>query len=188
MKAGATELVRELRGRGIRVMVVSGDSRATTEWVASQVRADEFRAEALPQDKAGIIGDLQGRGRTVAMVGDGINDAPALAASNLGVAMGKGTDLAMKAAAMVLMSDDLHRIIDAFDLSRKTMTVVRQNLFWAFLYNTVGISLAVAGVLSPIMAAGAMVVSSLSVIGNSLRLSISRNDDGRSAFESGPVR
>ncbi len=173
VKAGAEELILELRGRGIRVTVVSGDSRATTEWVASQVRADEFRAEALPQDKADIIVDLQGKGRTVAMVGDGINDAPALAASNLGIAMGKGTDLAMKAAAMVLMSDDLHKIVEAFDLSRKTMSVVRQNLFWAFLYNTVGISLAVAGVLSPIMAAGAMVVSSLSVIGNSLRLGIS---------------
>jgi heavy metal translocating P-type ATPase len=172
-KKGARELVRDLDKRGVRTMLVSGDSHATTAWVASQVHAHEFHAEALPEDKARIVENIKHSGRIVAMVGDGINDAPALAAADLGIAMGSGTDLAMKAASMVLMSDDLHKILEAFDLSRKTMTVVRQNLFWAFIYNSVGITLAVAGLLSPILAAGAMVVSSLSVIGNSLRLSLS---------------
>jgi heavy metal translocating P-type ATPase len=170
LKTGAKELVEKLQKLGVRSVVVSGDSQATTEWVAKEVGADDFRAEALPEDKAAIIEDMKQDGGTVAMVGDGINDAPALAAANLGIAMGSGTDLAMKAASMVLMSDDLNKIVDAFDLSRRTLSVVRQNLFWAFIYNTIGITIAVAGWLSPIMAAGAMVVSSLTVIGNSLRL------------------
>ncbi len=173
VKQGALELVEELGARGIRTMIVSGDSQATTSWAATQVRVRDFHAEALPEDKARIVEEIKQDGRIVAMVGDGINDAPALAAADLGIAMGSGTDLAMKAASMVLMSDDLHKILEAFDLSRKTMAVVRQNLFWAFVYNSIGITLAVAGLLSPILAAGAMVVSSLTVIGNSLRLSIS---------------
>ncbi len=173
VKKGALELVEELGARGIRTMIVSGDSQATTAWAATQVRVRDFHAEALPEDKARIVEEIKQGGRTVAMVGDGINDAPALAAADLGIAMGSGTDLAMKAASMVLMSDDLRKILEAFDLSGKTMAVVRQNLFWAFVYNSIGITLAVAGLLSPILAAGAMVVSSLTVIGNSLRLSIS---------------
>jgi len=172
VKDGASELVKELDTRGVRTMVVSGDSHATTAWVATQVQAHEFYAEVLPEEKAQIVEDIKRSSRIVAMVGDGINDAPALAAADLGIAMGSGTDLAMKAASMVLMSGDLHKILEAFDLSRKTMAVVRQNLYWAFVYNAVGITLAVAGLLSPILAAGAMVASSLSVIGNSLRLSL----------------
>jgi heavy metal translocating P-type ATPase len=176
LKAGAKDLVGKLQKHGVRAVVVSGDSHATTEWVATEVGASDFRAEALPEDKAAIIENIKKEGRVVAMVGDGINDAPAIAAANLGIAMGSGTDLAMKAASMVLMSDDLHKILYAFDLSRRTLSVVRQNLFWAFIYNSIGISIAVAGWLSPIMAAGAMVVSSLTVIGNSLRLSVTRNN------------
>jgi heavy metal translocating P-type ATPase len=172
VKTEAAQLVTTLKERGIFVWIVSGDSPGTTEWVSARVGADRFRAEALPEDKAEIVAEAQAGGRVVAMVGDGINDAPALAAADLGIAMGSGTDLAMKAAAMVLMTDDLHKIVEAFDLSRKTIAVVRQNLFWAFIYNAVGITLAVVGLLSPILAAGAMVVSSLSVITNSLRTTV----------------
>ena len=152
-------------------MIVSGDAQATTSRVASLVGADDFIAEALPADKTAVVEQLQQQGQFVAMIGDGINDAPALAAANLGIAVGSGADVAMKAAAIVLMTNSLGKLSDVFDLANKTWRIVRQNLFWAFFYNSLGISLAVAGILNPLMAAGAMLLSSLSVIGNSLRLS-----------------
>lgn len=127
--------------------------------------------EALPQDKIRIIEELQGRGQVVAMVGDGINDAPALARADLGIAIGSGTEMAMKSTAVVLMSSSLLRVVDVFDLAKRTWRIVRQNLFWAFLYNTLAIGLAVTGILNPVLAAGAMLLSSISVITNSLRLS-----------------
>ncbi len=166
----AVALAEELKSRRIKVHLVSGDSQATTQWVASRLGCDHYRAEVLPEEKAEAIRQLQAKGAVVAMVGDGINDAPALAQADLGIAMGSGTDLAMKAAAVVLMNGSLERIVDILDLSQKTLRVVRQNLFWAFLYNSLGISLAVAGVLTPIMAAVAMLVSSVSVVANSMRL------------------
>jgi cation transport ATPase len=132
---------------------------------------DEFQAEVLPDDKLECVRRYQAAGKIVAMVGDGVNDAPALAGADLGIALGTGTDLAMQAAPVVLMTPALDRVLEVFDIGRDTWRVVRQNLFWAFFYNSVGISLAVAGVLTPILAAGAMVLSSLSVIANSLRLS-----------------
>ncbi len=167
----AGRLMNCLAERGITTMIVSGDSSASTAWVSRQVGAGEFLAEALPQDKIRIIEELQGRGQVVAMVGDGINDAPALARADLGIAIGSGTEMAMKSAAVVLMSTSLLRVVDVFDLAKRTWRIVRQNLFWAFLYNTLAIGLAVTGILNPVLAAGAMLFSSISVIANSLRLS-----------------
>ena len=170
VKPEAFELVAELRRRGIETRLISGDAQATTHWVAASLGVDSCEAEVLPENKTEAVRRLQASGAIVAMVGDGINDATALAQADLGIAMGSGTDIAMKAAAVVLMGGSLHKILDVFDLSRKTIRVVRQNLFWAFFYNTAGITLAIIGVLNPIMAASAMLLSSLSVVGNSMRL------------------
>jgi len=174
LKPEAIDLVRDLKRRGLQVHLVSGDARATTNWIASCLGTDSCEAEALPEEKAGAVRCLQERCSVVAMVGDGINDAPALAQADLGIAMGSGTDIAMKAAAVVLMNGSLPKILDVFDLSQKAMRVVRQNLFWAFFYNTIGITLAVAGILNPIMAASAMLLSSVSVVANSMRLARQR--------------
>ncbi len=170
LKPEAVDLVMELKRRGLDVHLVSGDARATTKWIASCVGSDSYECEVLPEEKAGVVRRLQEQGAVVAMVGDGINDAPALAQADLGIAMGSGADVAMKAAAVVMMNNSLHKVLDVFALSQKTMRIVRQNLFWAFFYNTAGITLAVAGILNPIMAASAMLLSSLSVVGNSMRL------------------
>jgi heavy metal translocating P-type ATPase len=166
----AAELIAELKQRGVKVHVVSGDSVATTRWVASSVGANQYRAEILPEDKAAIVRELQSNGSVVAMIGDGVNDSPSLAQADLGIAMGSGADIAMQAAAVTLVRGSLQRVTGIFNLAQKTMRVVRQNLFWAFFYNTLAIILAVMGVLAPIMAAGAMLISSLSVIANSMRL------------------
>jgi heavy metal translocating P-type ATPase len=166
----ARELVAHLKRKNIAVYVVSGDSKATAQWVASSVGADHCRSEVLPGEKAGFVKSLQANGSLVAMVGDGINDAPALAQADLGIAMGSGADIAMKAAAVVLMKSSLARIPETFALASKTIRIVRQNLFWAFFYNAIGITLAIAGILNPILAAGAMLLSSVSVVVNSLRL------------------
>ncbi|MFN0112793.1 MAG: heavy metal translocating P-type ATPase [Blastocatellia bacterium] len=171
IKSEAADVIADLRRLRVKAMIVSGDASATTAWVASSVGVDEFIAEALPADKTAVIERLQQQGQIVAMIGDGINDAPALAQADLGIAVGSGADIAMKAAAIVLMTNSLSKLSEVFALANQTRRVVRQNLFWAFFYNTLGISLAVAGVLNPILAAGAMLLSSLSVIGNSLRLS-----------------
>ncbi len=170
LKPEAIELAANLKRKGIAVHLVSGDSRATTQATAAKLGADSWLAEVLPEEKADTVRKLQNEGAVVAMLGDGINDAPALAQADLGIAMGSGTDIAMKAAAVVLMSGSICRVLDIFELSQKTMRIVRQNLFWAFFYNGVGITLAVGGVLNPILAAVAMLLSSLSVVGNSTRL------------------
>lgn len=170
IKPEAAAVVRELQQRGVKVLLVSGDAPQTTRWIAEAINADEHLAEALPDDKVRVIADLQKAGKVVAMIGDGINDAPALAQADLSIAMGSGTDIAMRAASVVLMSNALSKVLDVFALANQTWRIVRQNLFWAFLYNTLGISLAVTGVLNPILAAGAMLLSSLSVIGNSSRI------------------
>jgi heavy metal translocating P-type ATPase len=170
LRPEAAQTIAELKRRGIRTALISGDSAKTTAWVASELGVDEYRAEALPAGKIDVIREYQQRGSVVAMVGDGVNDAPALASADIGIALGSGTDLAMQAAPVVLMSSDLSRVNMVFDAARDTMRVVKQNLFWAFFYNCAGIALAITGVLNPIMAAGAMVLSSLSVVGNSMRL------------------
>lgn len=170
LKPEAIELAAELKRRGVAVHLVSGDALVTTKWVASCLGTYSSEAEVLPEEKVEVVRRLQEKGATVAMVGDGINDAPALAQADLGIAMGSGTDIAIEAAAVVLMNSSLRKILDVFDLSRKTMRLVRQNLFWAFFYNSVGITLAVAGILNPIMAATAMLLSSVSVVANSMRL------------------
>ena len=167
----AVAVISALKARGIHIVVLSGDAQATTARIAKAIGADEWLGEVPPGEKAVAIKRFQVGGAVVAMVGDGINDAPALAVADLGIAMGSGADLARQTAPVVLMSDSLLRIPETFALATRTLRIVRQNLFWAFFYNTTGIILAIAGVLNPILAAGAMVFSSLSVIGNSLRLS-----------------
>jgi heavy metal translocating P-type ATPase len=166
----AATLTRELRRRGIRTALISGDAERTTAWAAAEIGADEYRAGVLPEQKVAAIRSFQQKGARVAMAGDGINDAAALAVADLGIALGSGSDLAMQAAPVVLMGNSLGRVIEAFDISRSAFRVIRQNLFWAFFYNSLGIALAMTGVLSPILAAVAMVLSSMTVIGNSLRL------------------
>ena len=170
----AAALCADLRRRGIRTMLLSGDTRQATASIAREIGADEWVAEALPERKVAIIAELQRQGTVVAMIGDGVNDAPSLAQADLGIALGSGADIAMQAAPLVLMGRSLATVGETLDLARRTFAIVRQNLFWAFAYNVVGIALAMAGVLNPILAAAAMVLSSLSVIGNSRRLAKTR--------------
>jgi len=167
----AAALVAALKGRGIRTVLLSGDAPDTTAHMGALLGMDESLGGVLPSEKAEVVRRFQAAGSVVAMVGDGINDAPALAAADLGIALGSGADLAQHAAPIVLLGEGLLRIEETFTLARSTVRVIRQNLFWAFFYNGVGITLALTGVLNPIFAAGAMVLSSLSVIGNSLRFS-----------------
>ncbi len=177
VKQTTPEAIRKLHEDGIRVVMLTGDSHTTARAVASKLQIDDVIAEVLPQDKASVVKNLQGEGRIVAMAGDGINDAPALAQADVGIAMGTGTDIAMESAGVTLVKGDLRGIVRARLLSRATMRNIRQNLFFAFVYNSIGIPIA-AGVLypffglllSPMIAAAAMSFSSVSVVGNALRL------------------
>ncbi len=177
IKPSTPQALRDLKAAGLRIVMLTGDSRATAEAVARQLGIAEFEAEVLPEKKSEVIRRLQKEGRTVAMAGDGINDAPALAQADVGIAMGTGTDVAMESAGVTLVKGDLAGIVRARKLSQATMRNIRQNLFFAFVYNSVGVPIA-AGVLypffgvvlSPILAAAAMSFSSVSVITNSLRL------------------
>jgi heavy metal translocating P-type ATPase len=171
LKPDARAMVERLVSRGIRVKLVSGDAWPTTDWTARQIGITDFTAEATPDGKAKIIKELQAAGHRVAILGDGVNDAPALAQADLGIALGTGADIAMSAAPVVLVSGALAKVDEAFRLAARTSRIVRQNLFWAFFYNIAGISLAIAGVLTPIYAAAAMFLSSVSVVANSMRLS-----------------
>jgi len=177
IKPSSVDAIRDLRAQGIRIVMLSGDSRTTAEAVARKLGLDEFEAEVLPAKKAEVVKRLQAEGRTVAMAGDGINDAPALAQAHVGIAMGTGTDIAMESGGITLLKGDLRGVVRARRLSQAVMGNIRQNLFFAFIYNSLGVPIA-AGVLypfiglllSPIIAAAAMSFSSVSVITNSLRL------------------
>jgi Cu2+-exporting ATPase len=165
----APEAVRALRRDGLSVGVVSGDGAGATGAVAAALGV-EGTANATPQDKRALVARRQAAGRRVLFCGDGINDAAALAQAEVGVAMGRGTDVTLESADVVLLRDDLRLLPALVRLSRRTLAVVRQNLFWAFFYNAVAVPLAMSGVLHPIVAAGTMAASSLFVVGNSLRL------------------
>jgi Cu+-exporting ATPase len=169
-KASAAEAIRRLHAQGIRTVLVSGDNRGAAETMARLLGIDTVHAEVLPEDKATVIAQLRAGGDRVAMVGDGINDAPALAAADVGIAMSTGTDVAMHAAGITLMRGDPALVADAIDISRRTYAKIRQNLFWAFVYNVVGIPLAAFGLLSPVIAGAAMAFSSVSVVSNALLL------------------
>jgi Cu+-exporting ATPase len=177
VKATAPDALAALRAEGIRIVMLTGDNRTTAEAVARRLGIEAIEAEVLPERKKALVEQLRREGRVVAMAGDGVNDAPALAAADVGIAMGTGTDVAIESASLTLLGGDLAGIVRARRLSKATMSNIRQNLFFAFVYNAAGIPIA-AGVLyphfgillSPIIAAAAMSLSSVSVIANALRL------------------
>ncbi len=174
LRAGSRSAVARLKNLGVEVVMLTGDNKLTAAAIVQEAGIERYQAEVLPGDKAQAIGGLKKEAERkhgrVGMVGDGINDAPALAAADVGFAMGAGTDVAMKTAGVTLMRDDLHNVADAIDLSRATLSKIRQNLFFAFIYNVLGIPLAAFGMLNPVIAGAAMALSSVSVVSNSLLL------------------
>jgi Cu+-exporting ATPase len=183
VKATTPAALKDLKGDGVRIVMLTGDNRTTALAVAGRLGISDVEAEVLPGHKSDVVGRLRAQGHVVAMAGDGVNDAPALAAADIGIAMGPGTDVAMESAGVTLLSGDLSGIMRARILSAATMRNIRQNLFFAFVYNAVGIPVAagmlypVFGILlSPVFAAAAMALSSVSVIANALRLQLVRLD------------
>ena len=170
IKPEAKEAIAALRSEGVEVVMLTGDNKRTAEAIGRELGIDRVIAEVLPADKAAMIKDLQNKGKIVAMVGDGVNDAPALATADIGIAIGSGSDVAKETGGIILMRDDVRQVVYAIRLSRATLRKIKQNLFWAFIYNTIGIPIAALGYLNPIIAAAAMALSSLSVVANSALL------------------
>jgi Cu+-exporting ATPase len=177
VKPSSAAAVGELKRLGLRPVLLTGDNAHTARAVAAEVGIDEVIAEVLPADKVDVVRRLQDEGRTVAMVGDGVNDAPALAQADLGLAIGTGTDVAIEASDLTLVSGNLHAAADAIRLARRTLRTIKGNLFWAFAYNVAALPLAASGYLNPLIAGAAMAFSSVFVVSNSLRLR--RFDRGR---------
>jgi Cu+-exporting ATPase len=170
LRASSRAAVARLNRLGIEVVMLTGDNAGTAKAVAHEAGITHFEAEVLPGDKAAAVNKFRADGRLVGMAGDGINDAPALAAADVSFAMAAGSDVAMQAADVTLMRDDLNGVADAISLSRATLSKIRQNLFFAFIYNVLGIPLAALGMLNPVIAGAAMAMSSVSVVSNSLLL------------------
>jgi Cu+-exporting ATPase len=170
LKEHAEDVVKGLKAEGIQVVMLTGDNERTAKAIGAKVGIDRIIANVLPGDKAKVIKELQAEGKVVAMVGDGINDSPALAQSDIGIAIGSGSDVAKETGGIILVKDDLRDVIKSIKLSRATMRKIKQNLFWAFFYNTAAIPIAAFGLLNPIIAAAAMAISSLSVVSNSALL------------------
>jgi Cu+-exporting ATPase len=170
LKEDAKAAIDLLRAQGIETVMITGDNQRTAEAIAQQIGIDKVFAEVLPQEKAEKVRALQEGGRRVAFVGDGINDAPALVQADLGIAIGTGTDIAIEAGNIVLVKGNPLKVVEALNLSRLTFKTIRQNMFWAFFYNIAAIPLAAFGLLNPMVAAGAMSITSVSVVGNSLRI------------------
>ncbi|MCI5708807.1 heavy metal translocating P-type ATPase [Veillonella caviae] len=170
LRSETVDVIKKLQSQGIDVWMLTGDNRRTANYMAQQAGIFHVIAEVLPQDKASKVKELQNQGLTVGMVGDGINDAPALVTADIGFAIGSGTDIAVEAADIVLVRNDLHTLVQAVRLSKKTMTNIKQNLFWALIFNCIGIPLAALGELNPMIAGTAMAFSSVMVVSNSLRL------------------